>query len=34
VVYRRHGISLLAFGVTHQGENEDAQVWTATDPSS
>jgi serine/threonine protein kinase len=34
VVYRRHGISLLAFGVTRQGESEDAQVWTATDPSS
>jgi len=34
VVYRRHGISLLAFGVTRQGDSEDAQVWTATDPSS
>jgi serine/threonine-protein kinase len=34
VVYRRHGFSLLAFGVTLQGEAEDAQVWTATDPSS
>jgi tRNA A-37 threonylcarbamoyl transferase component Bud32 len=34
VAYRRHGISLLAFGVTRQGDSEDAQVWTATDPSS
>jgi hypothetical protein len=30
VSFRRHRIALIGFGVTDEGEVEDAQVWTAT----
>jgi hypothetical protein len=29
LVYGRHGFALLGFGVTNQGANENAHVWTA-----